>query len=232
MAKKTKKKRVTRKQLLKEPDEFLTFSAKALQFTVEHKTRITGAIGILFGIIIIITAINYFLNTAENRAFQMLDQSMAKYNGILQADGPIKAAADVGNDFQMILEKYRGRKGGQFARLIYADICFKAGLLDRSIELYQQALKDFATMQPYKNLILNSLGIAYEEKQDYTTAVQYLERIASATEMLMKNEALFALGRIYAAMGQKEESIAAYNQLIEGYPGSMNTEIARDRVAH
>lgn len=226
-----KKKRVTRKQLLKEPDEFLTFSAKALKFAVEYKTQVTWAISGLFGIIVTITAINYFLNTAENRAFDMLDQSMAKYNEILEAGGPIEAADDVGSDFQMILEKYQGRKGGRFARLIYADICFKAGKMDKSIELYQLALEDFASMQPYKNLILNSLGMAYEEKQEYASAVEYLERITTTAEKLMKNESLFALGRIYAAMGQKEKSTAAYNQLIEEYPGSPNVEIARDKVS-
>jgi tetratricopeptide (TPR) repeat protein len=227
-----KKKRVTRKQLLKEPDEFLTFSAKALRLTMEYKTRVIWAIGTLFGVVIIIVAINYSLSAAENRAFEMLDRNMAKYTSLSEADGPVKAATDVEDDFQMLLEKYRGRKGGQFARLMYADICFKAGQLDRSIELYQEALKDFAAMQPYKNLILNSLGIAYEEKQDHANAVQYLERITGATEGLMKGEALFSLGRIYAAMGQKEKSIAAYNQLIEEYPGTRNIGIAQDKVTH
>ena len=57
MAKKTTKKRVTRKQLLKKPDEFLTFSARALQFTLGHKTQVTWGIGGLFGIFIIFTAV-------------------------------------------------------------------------------------------------------------------------------------------------------------------------------
>ena len=34
------KKRVSRKQLLKEPDEFLTFSAQALQFARENQKSI------------------------------------------------------------------------------------------------------------------------------------------------------------------------------------------------
>ena len=128
------------------------------------------------------------------------------------------------------MDGYGKRKGGKIGRLIYADICFKGGQLDRSIELSRQALMDFGNTQPYKNLILSSLGAAHEEKEDYDAAVGYLERIASEPEGLMRNDALFSLGRIYAAMEQKEKSTATYKKLIADYPGYMYVEIARDKL--
>jgi len=225
-----KKKRVTRKQLLKEPDEFLTLSARALRYSMDHKDRIGWGLGLLVAVGVIIAGANYFLATAENKAFELLDQSMSRYAAAVEADGPIEAVSRVEEGFQQLVDGYGKRNGGKIGRLIYADICFKGGQLDRSIELSQQALKDFGNSQPYKNLILSSLGTAYEEKEDYEAAVGYFERITSEPEGLMRNDALFSLGRIYAAMDRKGESTATYKKLIADYPGYMNIEIARDML--
>jgi len=231
MAKKTKKRRVTRKELLKKPDEFLTLSARMLQFALGHRTQVTWSVAALLCVLLVSAAVGYLINMAEGKASQMLNQSMAKYADSLKVDGPVEAASDVENDFEAILDKYSSRDAARFARLIYADICFNAGLLERAVDLYQAALEDFGTMQPYRNLILTSLGIAYEENQDYDAAVQHFERIIGSGEALMKDEALFALGRLYAALEQTDRSREAYSQLIEEYPGSFQAEIARDKTA-
>jgi len=226
-----KKKRITRKQLLKEPDEFLTFSAKALQFTLDHRTHVAYGFGILVGAILLMSAIGYFINTAENKAFEALNRSMADYTEALAKDGAVEAAAEVEGDFQTIVEKYGGRKATRFARLMYADICFAAGRIDQSLELYRIVLRDFGMMQPYRNLILNSIGMAYEEKEDYERAAEYYEKIIESDGDLMKSDALYALGRLYDLLGNKDKSITAYSRLVEDYPGAMHIAIAQDKTA-
>jgi len=225
-----KKKRVTRKQLLKEPDEFLTFSSKMLQYAAKHKTPITWVVSALVAIALIATGTSYLFASAENRAFEMLDQNMRRYASAAQAGGPAEAISEVEEDFELLVDRYGGRRGGKFARLMYADICFKAGRLDRTIELNQQSLVDFGDVQPYRNLVLSSLGAAHEEKGEYESAARYFEMITSDPEGILRDEALFSLGRIYAAMGQEEASTAAYKQLIADYPGFVNIEIARDKI--
>ncbi len=216
--------------MLKEPDEFLTLSARALRYSMEHKDRIGWGVGLLVVVGIIIAGANYFLATAENKAFELLDQNMSRYTAAVEADGPIEAVSRVEESFEQLLDGYGKRRGGKIGRLMYADICFRGGQLDRSIELSEQALKDLGDSQPYRNLILSSLGTAYEEKEDYEAAVGYFERITSEPEGLMRSDALFALGRVYAAMDQKDKSITTYKKLIADYPGYMNIEIARGKL--
>lgn len=225
-----KKKRVTRKKLLKEPDEFLTTSGKVLRYTIDHKTQMFWAMGILAGIIIIASSISYFVNAAENKAFALLDQAMTDYGSMEEIEGDEQAFLEVEKPFQQILDTYGGRKGGKFARLIFADICYTTGRMDKAISLYQQALEDFKQVQPYDAMILKALGYAYEEKKDFAEAIQYFERITSAADELMKDEALFALGRLYLAVGQNEKGIATYKQLIADFPDYMHIEIARDMI--
>ena len=52
--KQAKKRKKTRKELLKEPDEFMTLTGKLFGFAVDHKTQLTYGLGILLAVAIII----------------------------------------------------------------------------------------------------------------------------------------------------------------------------------
>jgi TolA-binding protein len=47
----------------------------------------------------------------------------------------------------------------------------------------------------------------------------------------MKDEALFNLGRLYAAMGENEKSTAAFKKIVSDYTDSIYIELARERVS-
>jgi tetratricopeptide (TPR) repeat protein len=156
---------------------------------------------------------------------------MANYSSVEEIKGSEEAFLEVEEAFQQIVDRYSGRRGGKFSRLIFADICFSSGRTDKAISLYQQALGDFEQIEPYHTLILKSLGYANEEKDNVDEAIQYFERIISATDSPMKDEALFALGRLYTAMGQNEKGIDAYKQLIVDFPDYMYKEIVREKIS-
>ena len=59
MAKKRKK---TRKELLKEPDEFMTISGKLIGFAVDHKNQLTYALGIIVALALIFSGISFFFD--------------------------------------------------------------------------------------------------------------------------------------------------------------------------
>lgn len=225
-----KKKRITRKKLLKEPDEFMTFSGKALRFAIKHKIQLSWGLGVVFAVIIVASGVRYFINTAENKSFALLEQNMASYETLSKKNGPEKAYLELGKEFRLIIEKYGGREGGKLARVVYADICFNAKDYDKAIELYKKSLQDFDDNQLYKTLILKSLGYTYEEKKDLQTAAKYFEMVGLAPDAIMKDEALFSLGRIYAALDRHDKSIDAFKMLMAEHPGSMYAEIAKGKV--
>jgi TolA-binding protein len=226
-----KKKKVSRKKLLKEPDEFLTISSKVLGFMAEKKIQLSWAAGIIILIIFLIVGVQYSIRSAENKAFNMLDRLMVTYNSAIEEKGPEKAYLDVEKDFQTLVDKYGGRRGGQYARFIFGDICFKAGEYDKAIAMYQQALKDFKHVDPFENLILKSLGYSYEGKKDFSAAVTVFEKFLTKPDSLMKDEALFVLARTYTKMGQAEKGIDTYRQLITDYPDSIFIQVVKDKVS-
>ncbi len=225
------KKKVTRKELLKKPDEFLTFSAKMLNYVIENKNQLTIFLGIIVGVAIIISGIRYASEKSEENALAQLEQGSAKYEELEKDKGAEKAYLDVKADFQQILDKYSGKNGGKLARIVFANICYSGGDSDKAIELYKEALRDFNNNPYLKNFILNGLGYAHEKKKDYKAAADYFEKVASGPDSIMKDEAFFNLGRIYAELAEKEKSMEAYKKIVSEHEDSIYINLAKEKVS-
>ncbi len=227
------KKRVSRsrKRDLAEPDEFITFWTKLLSFISEYRFQFSCALGAILAIGAVAAGIHYFSIKAEYNAFALLDQGISKYEAILKVNGPEKAYTEVEKDFQLILEKYSGREGGNIARIVFANICYNAGDYDRAIRLYNKSLQHFDNEPFYKFLIINNLAYSHEEKKDYQAAVQYFERIASEPDYSIKDEALFNLGGIYAALGENSKSVETFKKIMSDHNDSIYGEVVKEKVA-
>jgi len=231
MAKKRKIK-ISRKQLLNEPDEFITFSSKLLKFIIDHKNQIAIVVTVIFLFLAAFSGWRYFLNKAEDKASISLDRNITRYESIKVKEGANKAYLEVEKDFQLLLKKYSGRHGGKLARIIFANICYNAGKLDQAIALYKKSLRDFEDEPFIKNLILNSLGYVYEKKKDYTGAVQYFEMTAQGPQSDLKNEAWYNLGRLYSREGDKEKSLQAYSKIVSDFTDSIYFDLVKEKLAY
>ena len=225
------KKRVTRKQLLKEPDEFITFTGKLIQFGRQHEKELTYAACAFFIIIIAVAAFRFFGNRAENTASNLLSQAMQKYETLRNDADAEKAFAETRPDFEYVLETYAHKPAGKMAAVIFANLCYDVGETDAAIKLYEKALGDIDEEGGYRNLVLSSLGYAYEQKSDLQTAVTYFERIAGSDNPVAQDVALFNLGRLYEEMGDAEKSRTAYRRLASDFQDSVYYELVSEKLA-
>ena len=228
MAKKLKK---TRKELLKEPDEFITISSKLIGFAVDHQKQLTVAVGIIVALALIFSGYRFFSIRAESKASALLDQSIANYEKFKNDKQPMEAYDRVSADFQLILDKYGSKKSGKIARLTYANICYKAGKYEQAIALYNQSLIDFEKHPTIHNQVVCSLGYAYEQQQDYEKAVTYFEKLSSSPETIMRGEALYNLGWLYDKLGQAEKSKAAYNKILSDHQDFLYIDLVKEKMS-
>jgi len=225
------KKKIPRKQLLKQTDEFLTFSARLFQFVIQHKIQILCAFGLVFALILVFSGTRYYSIKSQNKAFALMEQGRIKYENVLNEKGPEIAYSDVQKDFQLIIEKYSSKAGAKLAGVLYANICYRAGDYEKTVGLFKQALDDFADNPSLKDLILSGLGYTLEEKKDYPAAVTHFEEIVSDPGAILKDEALFSLGRIYAKMGDTTKSTDAYKKIVSEFSDSIYLELAKEKVS-
>lgn len=220
-------KKVSRKQLLNEPDQFLTVSSRMLNFAGQYRNRILWGTVSFFGVIIAIALVNFISSRAETQAFALLDQATARYETVLAKDGPEKALEAVSGDFQKLFDGYASQAGGQMARVVFADACFRGGNADRAVSLYTDALVDYADQPFYLNRIRVSLAHALIRKKDFQAAAEQFEQVAQSPGAAMKDEALFHLGTIYAQMGDGEKSRRSFDKIVAGYADSIYLELAK-----
>ena len=228
MAKKRKK---TRKELLKEPDEFMTLSGKLIGFAVTYKTQLTYGLGIILALAIVFAGIRFFSIRAENKAAALLEGSLVEYNSLRTDKTPAAVYDAVSGGFQDILQKYGGKNSGKIARLIYANICYDAGKYEQAINLYNTSLKDFEAHPMIHSQILSSLGYAYEQQKQYSAAVGYFEIISTSPEQIQRGEALFHLGRLYNKLGQPGKSKEAYQKILSDHPDFIYIDIVKEQIA-
>lgn len=228
MAKPRKK---TRKELLKEPDEFITLSGRMIQFALKYKTQLTYGLGFIVAVAIVFSAVRFISARAETKASVLLAQSLAKYEAIKNEKKPGEIYEEISEDFEIISRKYGGKDNEKLARLVYADICFDAGKYDQAIDLYRMLLNDFATHPMIHNQILNNLGYCHEQLSDFAKAVEYFERTSNSPNSMLHDEALYHLGWLYNKLGQSEKSKQAFNKIISDHPDFMYIDLVKEQVS-
>jgi tetratricopeptide (TPR) repeat protein len=223
------KKRVTRKQLLKEPDEFITSTGKLIGWARENSRSLGIGAGIFFALIIGLSAYIYFNERRASTAQMMFSQALTKYQTELDKKGNVEALAAVRADFDLLISKYGNLPAGKLGRVFYGHVSNSGLDYDKAIGHYQKALDDFGGESSLTNIILNGLATAHHEKGEYPQAIERYRKILEGSTIILKDVALFNLGKLYEQIGEAEKSREAYQQLSTDFPDSMYANIVREK---
>ncbi len=224
------KKRLTRKQLLKEPDEFITTTGRVIQWARANTKPLTyGAIG-FFAVVILVALFSYYQERQAQKASLMLGQSAATYRAEMSAGKADKALASVRADFEQLIDAYDGQPAGRLGRVVFAHICLTGGAYDDAVMHYRRALDDFSGDPSLESIILNGLGSALQHTGDDNGAVSTYQQLVNTQSTALKDVALFNLGLIYEKQGKMDQMKRAYEQLAADFPDSAYTNLVRERL--
>jgi tetratricopeptide (TPR) repeat protein len=224
------KKKKTRKQLLKEPDEFITFTGKAITFVTGYQKQISYMLCTIVAIALIFFGYRFFAQRAETKAFTLLGQTQSKYDALIKTSSETEAYNQVSEAFQSIIKKYGGNAGGKLARIIYANISYNAGQYEKAIALYKQSLSDFKEDKFVYNMILSNLGHAYQRVENGQNAAAYFEKAASATYSPIREDALFNLGLLYEKSGEAAKSQKTLQEILNNHPDSIYFDLVEEEL--
>ena len=102
-----KQKRVTRKQLLKEPDEFITLTGRIIRWGRQYARQVAYGAGAGLILLVVIAAYGYFSRNAENKAYLLLDQAVDKYETQKKGMDALSAYEGSREDFEIYHRKIR-----------------------------------------------------------------------------------------------------------------------------
>lgn len=222
-------KRYKGRKSLKEPDEFITFSSRLLNQAIEHKNKMMTALGGIVVLVLIISAVNYFSQKAEDQSLLMLSTATARYEALQSESGDVAAYQGVKDDLMKIIETYGNKTGGKLANFFLANCSFAAGEYDSSAALYKQATIDFKDVFPFETLAKSSLGYTLAQQGDHEAAATVFEDMGKAAASVIEDELLFALARQYDALGKTDLEKETARKLIETYPESIYTNVIQEK---
>ena len=221
----------TRKQLLNEPDQFITFSGKLIAFGRSHAKTLLICAGVAVALLLTAATIRQISERNEKRASEMVEAAVTKYAAALEDTDPKTAYERVQTDFNDIFDRYGSQETAKVARILYGDISYKGADTDTAIAMYTQALEDFEHSAALRNIILSGLGHAYMVKSEYPQAMGYFEMIVSGSQPDMKSDALFNLAWLYETTGEEAKSKATYQQLLAEFPDTMYGELVKEKIS-
>ncbi|MFW6147621.1 MAG: tetratricopeptide repeat protein [Thermodesulfobacteriota bacterium] len=224
------KKRVTRKELLKKEDEFISFSTRIYQFVVEHSKKIQWA-GICLGaIVVVILGINLYLRhlnqkalAAYNEAFQNLVSNSSSQAG----EESIQKSTE---ELDKLIREYGWTKMATFAIPQLAYLKYGQGKYKEAISLYNDYLERIGENSIYEPMAYFGIAACYEAEEDYQAAIRYLKKIIDNDGAFLKEEAMYSLGRMYELVGRKELSKETFQKFISQFPQSPLLPLAKTRL--
>ena len=220
------KTKVSRKELLKRPDEFLTFSSKVITFAQEHshQFRYLG-IAVIAAILIYLGINTYikYINKKGQNAYNMA------YYTIVKNIGPGKDQDNTKNPeelFKQVIDRYGISKAARLALPELAYMKFRQKQYDEAISMYQEFL-DEVSDDTYKSLARMGLAACYEEKGEFEKSIHALELIISGPDDFFKEQAMLSLARVYRLSHREEKSNKILEEFINRFKNSPFLPIAK-----
>ena len=213
-------KKISRKELLKGTDEFLTFSGKAVNFMTTHQRELKYA-GVVIAILVVaylgITTYLRYVNkngqNAYNTAYQTLTKEMkpdANPDNLLKSE----------ELFNKVTDDYGLSKVAQLALPQIAYLKFLDKKYDDAIGLYQKFLDKVAGNTEYELMTNLALAACFEAKGDLKTAMETLIPVIEIPDSSFSEPAMLSLARLYRLDNKPEKAREVLNKFVEQHGDS------------
>ena len=209
MAKKIK---ITRKELLKEPDQFLSSTEKAMLFFTKNRAAVVGSF-----LIILAAGISYL--GYENYISSKIMQNEALYFNMLEV------AKKEGKETEELLKIHdQIEQGSQRNRasLLLADIYFKNNDYDKAQETYKGILKISQGLNHHMATI--GLAYTYEAKGDYKNAISLYKSVVDTKTSFPLFQVYWSLARCYANDKDKSNALLILREMQIKFSGTAELE--------
>ena len=212
--------RIRRKEL-RQPDEFVTLSRRAVAYAEENRTTfflVIGAIVVLLAATLIFRAVRANRETSAATAY-------AQAHTLLDD----KKYPDAATAFQQVADGYGSTSYAILAQLEAGNALLLGGKAAEAAQAYQKFLDAGAPTDYLRQLALVRLGIAQEQTDK---AADAMRTYASAAEMPgpYAEEALAGQARTAEASGDTTAAKDLYARFLEKYQTSDRRPLATSRL--
>ena len=225
------KKKLSRKELLKDTDEFLTLSGKVVLYFNQHvhQLRLIG-IGVAAIAVVYLSIWGYMKHTnkkgqgAYNIAYNTLVQSVQSEK--TDKDGIKKSEAL----FEEVISDYGMSKAAGLALAQVGHAKFTNKQYDDAIDYYEEFSTKASDNEAYETLTLLALASCHEAKGEMKKAAEILDGIMETSDNPFRENAMLNLERIYRLDNQPEKANEILKTFAKEYGNSPFFPMVKARI--
>jgi predicted negative regulator of RcsB-dependent stress response len=220
------KTKISRKEMLKKDDEFISLTSHAFDFVKGHK-RLFDYLGMAVLCLIVVYmgvyAYTRYINKKGQEAFNKAFYAMNDQTG---SDKAKPSSANTEKLFNDLIKDYGMSKAAKLALPELAYAKFEQKKYDEAISMYEEYLDKVSDNEPYNSLTRMALSTCYEQKGEYDKAIAPLEKIMEGPDDYIKEQAMLNLARVYRLAGKKDKSNEIITKFKEKFPKSVYFDMA------
>jgi predicted negative regulator of RcsB-dependent stress response len=221
------KKKITRKELLKGTDEFLTFSSKAVNFISTHMRELK-----LVGLAIVILVVAYLGLTTFLRYVNKNGQNAynTAYHALVKEMKPDANPDNLRKSeelFRKVADEYGRSKAARLALPQIAYLKFLDKKYDEAIVLYQNFFDKVSGNTEYESMARLALAACFEAKGDLKSAIEALFPVVEGPDNSFREAAKLSLARLYRLDHKPEMAKEVLKKFVEEYTDSPFLPLAK-----
>ena len=240
MARKIKKK-LSRKDLLKEPDELLTFSAEAKEWFTENWPAALIAVGVFALFFIVGLLVKSSIAGSRQQLQTQISEAMNTYNNAMQAEvmppnpkegpppDPMKIYEDASYRMEKILRDHPRTKQKSVLMYYLAGSYMKMGKYGNAQEYYQKVANADA-QGTLADLARFNIGMSLYFQKKYEDALKIFREIVDGGIPTARAGALVYGGRCFEEMNKIDDAIKYYRLALDAYSDAPMTRGLDSRI--
>jgi len=227
-------KRVTRKELLKEPDEFLTTSGIVVQYFRDNPRMGTLAgVGVAAIMAAIIGWYGYSQH-ARSAGHEIFEKAYRSYQAAALSAEPVPREKwdQIFKEFDAVAEAYPSWPAGETALLYTGHVLYKMQDFERALKRYDRMKSTNLVKQGLDSLVMYNRAMTLIALKDYDKALVILNDFSKNTDSPYRREAFASIAKIYEFQGKKKEAVQAYRQYLKIFPQAPDAALVKARIAN
>ncbi len=201
-----------RKKKPTEPDEFITFSQRAIAWA---KANIKLIVIVSLAVVVIVGAVvgvRTYLQRRAVAATEQLGPLLGEWYQ-LSASTDSKRLKPLAGRLERFCASYGSTPAGMQGRMVWGAVLVRLGEYSKAVKVLEELADEPSLPKELKPLVLYELGVALEGKGEPGRAAQVYARAAEAGGPYLGRPWLLDQARALEAAGKKQEAADIYRRL-------------------
>ncbi len=202
-----------------------------IAFLTRHRTTIMITVGVIVVAVVALIIVLSVQNTRTEQSLAAVDELREDFDDWLESDAEADAYDLLAEDAASIIDSYPGTYAAARARLIDAKALVELERFEEAAAIFLEVAEQ-ASDTYLAPVSLMDAAIALEHAGDSDRALEIHRRLADeyGEDTAEVPRALFSIGRLNEQADRVADAADAYRRLIDDYPASSWTNLARNRI--